>query len=303
MGDRDISVTVLPLAHSTRFEREPRYFSELVVWHQIVSLRLRVPLFLFATLAGCTVTTDLAGLVGPPLAEGDAAPPVTDAAPEAGPTTDASADVTGCARYPGAAFCVDFEQPSSLSAGLWTESDEKSTNGTLGLTQTNVVSPRNAALFDLTKVGACSYLQNTKGMPGTFSAVTTRLDLRIETEGIFNTVSFSVSPKLSFTLILAFGSNRSVRLFLQKNDEGTLTESAGKDDTLDVDPLGRWLPVSMNASSSTGTATATIATKTIVLPLPGDFVLKDPFSTVGPYCSSKPQRATIDDVVITTTTP
>ena len=56
------------------------------------------------------------------------------------------------------------------------------------------------------------------------------------------------------------------------------TAPAGMDDRLDVDPLGRWL-----------------------LALPDDFVLKDPVSTIGPYCSSKPQRATVDDVAITTT--
>jgi len=272
-----------------------------VVYSLIVSLRLRVPLLLVSALVGCTLTTDLAGLAGPPLAEGDAAPPTTDAATEAGPKTDAGADATGCARYPGAAFCVDFEQPSSLSAGTWTESDESSTNGTLGLTQANVVSPRNAALFDLTRVGPCHYLQNTKGLPGAFSAETTRLDLRIETEGIFNTISFPVAPKLSFSLILIFGTNREVRFFLQKNADGVFTAPAGMDDRLDVDPLGRWLPVSLTAASSSRTATATIGTKTIVLALPDDFVLKDPVSTIGPYCSSKPQRATVDDVAITTT--
>lgn len=271
-------------------------------------MRLRVPLLVVSALAGCTLTTDLSGLAGPPLAGGDAAPPVivtdadADVDADAGANPEAPAPPTGCARYPGAAFCVDFEKPSPLSTGTWTTSDENATNGTLGLTQTNVVSPTSAAFFDLTKVDGCSYLQLTKRLPGTFSTVTTRLDLRIEGEGIFNTVNFSVTPRLSFSLIIAFGTNRAVRFFAQRNADGVFTELAGRTDGLDVDPFGRWLPVAITATASPAPAkaTATIGTTTIVLPLPVDFVLKDPSSTIGPYCSNKLQRGTVDDVAITT---
>lgn len=279
-----------------------------MVYSRMLVVRLRVPLLVVSALAGCTLTTDLSDLAGPPLAGGDAAPPVTvtdaaidaDADADAGANPDAPAGPTGCARYPSAAFCVDFEKPSSLSTGTWTTSDENATNGILGLTQTNVVSPSNAAFFDLTKVDGCSYLQLTKRLPGTFSTVTTRLDLRIEGDGIFNTVNFSVTPKLSFSLIIAFGTNRAIRFFVQRNADGVFTEPAGRNDGLDVDPFGRWLPVAITATASPAKATATIGTTTIVLPLPVDFVLKDPSSTIGPYCSDKPLRGTVDDVAITT---
>jgi len=63
----------------------------------------------------------------------------------------------------------------------------------------------------------------------------------------------------------------------------------------------RWLSVSLTVESSTKKFTATIGNSTIEFPIIDDFVILNPSSTIGPYCSASKQQATVDDVVITTT--
>lgn len=227
------------------------------------------------------------------------------AAPDASVTqSDTSIEgLSGCARYGSPTFCVDFESPGALST-TWTSSDAVgSSRGTIVLSGANVVSPRNAAFFDLTKPsGDCTYLQLERGFPGNYRGFSFRADYRAETEGFFT--SFVVEPraKLFYNFLFRVAPLK-VSVSIQRYEE--LPDAAeryafvaGTDIPLVVDSRGRYVAVEVELLPGSANATLVVDGVRAPFTMPSDLTVTNPKLAVGPYCSPGTQRVTVDDVVL-----
>lgn len=256
-------------------------------------------------LVGCAVLTDLSGL-----SEGEPSGGVeggteaaTDAPSEAG-DGGAPADASGCARYTDASFCVDFEGPSPIAEGTWSELgdvDRQQPKRTITLTQQDPISPPNAVVFDLAGGGSdCEYVRLIKRFTGDWATMTTRFEQRAENEGIFLTQEFRVSAKLSFSLLVALGGDRLVRLFVQKNENFVVTEVAGVDVLAETRVVGRWASIAIEYRALP-TRSANLVIDGVVkssVALPPELVGRDPEVAIGPHCAGGPSRVTVDDVAV-----
>ena len=263
-----------------------------------------------AAIAGCSLLTDLSSLSsGGPLTDGGA----TDDGPTSATTGDgggeAGADsggdgsvpgASGCARYPSATFCVDFDGTNPLTPPTWTESDvqDPTPAGTISLTTAAPISAPNAARFELvTSVTKCRYLRLVKKLPGTFSGVVSRFDMRAEDPGVLFSLSVTVTPNLNYTILIALGVDKLVHLFAQQNVNGSITEIGGDNVDLDVAWVGRWINLALEYKSQpTKSVSLTVpGGRTLVVPLPATFVAIDPQVSIGPFCTGDLTRVTFDD--------
>ncbi len=272
-----------------------------------------VAAFAVAALAGCSLLTDLAGLSsGGPPNDGRA----TDAPrSEGGVTLEAStggeggadggvlADASGCARYPGATFCVDFDHPNDLATPPWTLNDalELPAPGTIALTSTGPISAPSAARFDLADLAPdCQYLRLGKQVDGTFTKLTAHVAMRSENDGVYFTMHSDAAANLSFSILVAMGISTSVRLFVQQRLNGTLTE-IGNDDALFASSwVGQWLDLTLEYTDSpTKSVSLTVpGLRKLTVGLPSTFVALNPDVGIGPYCYAKAAAATFDDFAI-----
>ena len=263
-----------------------------------------------AAIAGCSLLTDLSGLSsGGPLTDGGAAGDVAtgegglgEAGPDAG-GEGGGPGASGCARYPGATFCADFDGTNALSPQTWTENDalDPTPSGTISLTTAAPISAPNAARFELVASGSnCRYLRLVKKLPGTFGAIVSRFDLRAEDPGVLFALDVTAGPNLTFTILLALGVDKLMRLFAQQNLNGNMTEIGGENVDLDVPWAGRWLDLTLAYKSQpTKSVSLTIpGARTLVVALPASFVATDPRMMIGPFCTGTLTRATFDDVAI-----
>ena len=262
-----------------------------------------------AAIAGCSLLTDLSGLsTGGALADGgasgDALPSPSDGGRgEAGGNSGGDGGVpgaSGCARYPSATFCVDFDGTNPLAPPTWTESDalDPTPAGTISLTAAAPLSAPNAARFELLASGdKCRYLRLVKKLPGTFGGIVSRFDLRAQDPGVLFATNVTVNPNLNFTLLIALGIDRLVHLFAQQNLNGTMTEIGGDNVDVDVPWAGRWIDLTLEYKSQpTKSVSVTVdGARPLVVALPASFVATDPEVMIGPFCAGDLTRATFDD--------
>jgi hypothetical protein len=258
-------------------------------------------------LAGCSLLTDLGGLSsGGPLADGgsiDADSSATDSgASDAADTSsgDALVEAAGCARYPGAAFCVDFDGTNPLAVPAWTKNDalDPTPAGTITLTSSGPISAPSAARFALAaSANNCRYLRLVKKLPGTFGDVASRFAMRAEDPSVLFSLSVTVGPKLSFTALIALGIDKLVNFFVQQNLDGTITEIGGDNVNLDVPWAGQWLDFSVEYKSlpAKSISVTVPGARKLVIPLPDAFSAVDPQVSIGPFCNGTLTRATFDD--------
>ena len=145
-----------------------------------------------ASSVSCSLLVDTEGLAGSSTIA-DAAPDTSsvtldsssaDAKPEA-----ASADA-GCALYPDAAFCNDFEGPDPLSTNVWTETDVGTSAGTIALTTDTSESPTHAASLSVPASSpGCTYLQLSRLFPGPSSRIAVDLRVLVHQKGGFLSLS------------------------------------------------------------------------------------------------------------------
>jgi hypothetical protein len=257
--------------------------------------------------AGCSLVTDLSGLSsGGPLDDasvaGDGAGKDSGGVAEAG--SDGSGDgggpdASGCARYPGTTFCIDFDQPSPLAIPPWTENDALDTtpSGTIALTTSAPISAPNAARFELAaSADNCRYLRLVKKVPGTFGDIVTRFDMRAEDASVYFSLGVTINADLRFTILVSFEVGSAIHLFAQRGDS-TVTEIGSDSANLDVPWAGRWLAVTLEYKSQpTKGVTLTVpGARSLFVALPPAFVATDPQLTIGPYCNGILTRATFDD--------
>lgn len=273
--------------------------------------RLVVASLSLAAIAGCSLLTDLSSLSsGGPLTDGGAVGDVAtgtgegglgEAGPDAGGEGGAPG-ASGCARYPGATFCADFDGTNALAPPTWTENDalDPTPSGTISLTTTAPISAPNAARFELVKsMSTCRYLRLVKNLPGTFGGIVSRFDLRAEDPGVLFAMDVTVSPNLSFTILIALGVDKLIHLFAQQNLNGNIAEVGGENVDLDVPWAGRWIDLKLEyRSQPTKSVSLTVpGARTLVVALPATFVATDPRVMIGPFCTGTLTRATFDDVV------
>lgn len=235
----------------------------------------------------------------------DAASSVDGTVSEAGPDGgDGSArPEAGCGAYPGATFCVDFERPDPLGLGTWSETDyPDASTGVLSLVSQPVVSPRNAARFDLNKLdsGGCDYLRLERRFTGSFGGFTARTDLMVEGEGLYFTLASDGAGSNRYSLIVGV-SNRAVSLLFQKYDGNQFSTVSIEQISLDLVAYGRWLPISLEFVEAQGkTVRFSVGSQSLSVPAPMDYSAKNLNLGVGPYCMKGPAKATVDDVVLVT---
>ncbi len=267
-------------------------------------------------LAGCSLLTDLNGLSGggagggPPADGGSSTGDALSVSAEgsAGDAGDASSgdalvEASGCARYPTATFCADFDGTNPLAVPPWTENEaiEPTPPGTIALTASDPISPSSAARIELAKsMTPCRYLRLVKKLPGTFGNVRAHVAMRAEDPEVLFALSVTVSPTLGFTLLIALNGGTLVHFFAQQNLNGNMTQIG--DDNVDLDQPwpGRWLDVTVEYTSvPTKSASVTVAGgRKLVIPLPATFVATDPATSIGPFCANAVTRATYDDFAL-----
>lgn len=228
-----------------------------------------------------------------------------DAPPEASADAGDGGTVrpeAGCEAYPGAAFCVDFERPDPLGLGTWSDTDyPDASTGVLSLVSQPVVSPRNAARFDLAKLdGGCDYLRLERRFTGSFGGFKARLDLQVEGEGLYFSLSSEGAGPNRYGLIVGV-SNRAVSLLFQKYDGSQFSTVSLEQISLDLVAYGRWLPISLEYVEAQGkTVRFSVGAQSLSVTAPADYAAKNLNLGVGPYCMKGPARATVDDVVLVT---
>ena len=209
----------------------------------------------------------------------------------------------GCEAYPGATFCVDFERPDPLGLGSWSETDyPDASTGVLSLVSQPVVSPRNAARFDLAKLdsGGCDYLRLERRFTGSFGGFKARLDLQVEGEGLYFSLSSEGAGSNRYGLIVGV-SNRAVSLLFQKYDGSQFSTVSIDQISLDLVAYGRWLPISLAFVDAPGkTVRFSVGSQSLSVAAPADYAAKNLNLGVGPYCMKGPAKATVDDVVLVT---
>ena len=261
-----------------------------------------------ALVAGCSLFTDFGGLSGGPSVDagttdgsravaGDGA--ALDAA-DGGTTADAS----GCARFPDASFCVDFDRPAALTTGTWSEIEPTTpADRTIDLTTLAPVSPPNAAAIQLrnASAGDCKYLRLIRRFSGALTRTSVRFAVRAETSGVVVSTTFGVRAGLSFDVLVSFDEDRQVHLFVQRNTNNNITEEGASNVFLASRLIGRWVEMTVDYTITPNAATVTVEGQVATVPLRPDLIGRDPEASFGAFCAATPTQFAYDDVAITVT--
>ena len=231
----------------------------------------------------------------------------TDSRPsDSGPFLDRTAPepLVGCARYPTASFCEDFESASSLTIARWTRvptSNPPNTN--VALTSLNVTSPSNAVVFETVQTQApCTPFELVKAVPGTPNRLSLRADLRAQYVGSYlsvrvgkpgaeRTISVTVSEKGLGVVVVR----------LKPSDAGISVEISTESITLNAGPLGRFVSVSLDLERFPQELSLDAEGFKKTIELGPDFAIEDAQVAIGAGCAEARQRATFDDVAVITT--
>ncbi len=208
-------------------------------------------------------------------------------------------DASGCGRYPGAAFCVDFDKTGDLAPSTWSTIETTGPSRTIALTTTAPLSPPNAVVLDLQDAvaGQCKYLRLRKRLTGGTTRTSVHFAVRASTAAVPMTIDFDVTNTLSFSLLVALGKPTLVHFFIQQNDNSNITEVGSADVELTTPLLDRWLEMTMEYTSQpSNLATLTVGSDKLTIPVPSNLVGHDPDIGFGPYCASMPTRFAFDDI-------
>ena len=269
--------------------------------------RLLVLASIFAT--GCTLAVSLDGLAGPPVIAGDGGVDATSAV-DGAPTdagTEAAVAVVGCARFPDAAFCQDFDDPkTALAPASWSDPPLDTTRGSASLVSEGASSAPNAVRLALTTTPTdCEYVQLSRSFADRFSALTTKVSARIDSGGAFLAVIAAPSSRSgpTYRVLLALADTKDgVYAAVQKHLNGNFTDFSSQTLVLTTPPIGRDLALSVEL---TGAPTPSVklreGSQVLDLPAPSDLVIEDALVQIGPYCLGRPVAFTFDDLVVFTT--
>ena len=264
--------------------------------------------------AGCSLlvdTSNLAGTASNVLADAalDAAMEIrtdaggaADAGAEADAHVDADATPTGCARYPDAAVCDDFDEPGSLSTPVWTNADVDSSIGTLTLTTDASISPPSAASFFVRpNMPLCSYQTLFRRFLGTYR--TFSMQASVYMGNPFNSVLLTGHSKtfagLTYSFIVQILSTAVTVRIQSFGGANPSTDGVLFDVFPDSSPIGRWVPLTITYIASTNTLGLTAGNAHEEKVLPADFVARDPTVSFGPYCTDgNAASMLLDDVVV-----
>jgi hypothetical protein len=220
-------------------------------------------------------------------------------------TTDANA--RGCALYPDATFCQDFDDPvTALSTTTWTSTDVGEPQGKIELVDAGAVSPPNAARIALVDAGAgCGYVQLSRKFQGTYAKMVARFSVRPETQGNFVAMVGAPSnlPVATYRVVLGIykpsASSGSLAVYVQKYQASTPSDFTSGEIPFDVDPYGRTIDVSIEMTASPNPRmVVTQDGKKLELAVPPTLPITDPRVDFGPYCRGTAAAFAFDDVAM-----
>ena len=214
-----------------------------------------------------------------------------------GPTDDAGA--RGCARYPDAAFCVDFESAESLGPRTWT---------TTWVTDAAAIDlldggfeSAHAAAFSIAGDASCANATLDRNIVKPFSRIVAKANLRLETPASSLIFHFTGADGTQVNVVSSLDSERRTFLVVQsiRSDGGSTTESSGAD--LVLTPLGTWVEAELSLDMRTTPATARFTLADVAtepVPLSDGFAAEKPVFTLGAWCVGRTVRFAVDDVRI-----
>lgn len=309
---RRVAATRADAVHRTEAAGRGRLRLTRAVWSGTLSW-MRGLVFGVCFAAGCTLAVDLDGLAGEAPGgdsglEGsaaiDAAPP--DGGAEAGADADpeAAAPAVGCARFPDASFCQDFDDAkAALASATWNGPPLAIATGSATLTAEGAVSVPNAARIALTMpVTDCNTVQLSRLFPGRSSALTTSVSVRPGGAGTFLAViaAPSTTTGATYRVLLSIPpENNRVNAFVQMHLNGTFSGFSFDVLPMTLPPVGRNLALTVELVGAPSPSVIVREGKQLVtLPAPSDLLIKDATVALGPYCESAPVAFTFDDVVV-----
>lgn len=243
-------------------------------------------------IASCSLFTDLGALSGGPAGTGETG---VDGGDAAIPMVDAA----GCGRFADASFCIDFEGPSPTLAPPWTESEMRSGAGAgvIALTTVDPISPPNAVRISAPGVsGGCDYLRLIKRFSGNATGVTAKYRVRTASANPHFALGTKGSPGLSFSVIVALGTPRTVTMIVQRNNNSTVTSVAQESKDLTAPWPGRWLDVKVELTTLPSPKVTLFADEVrIDVALPAEFAANDPDLSIGGYCFGSDVLFDFDD--------
>jgi hypothetical protein len=185
-------------------------------------------------LAACSLVTSLDGLTGGPSTDAAVDAPVDDAALDSHadaplPITDGGTDATDadagpwCARHPSQ-FCVDFDQPPSISARwdtIFYPSNDAAA-ATIALDGVTFVSGPSSALVKLPMGGSCRFAGLEYVVPGSAKEVHFAYDVRMtDATPHQGTVLDFAYPNWDCNYFIAQSNTGSTYLYEQSYAPGT----------------------------------------------------------------------------------
>jgi hypothetical protein len=219
---------------------------------------------------------------GPTLADADASTTPFDATT---PATDAPIDApnlpTGCAKYPDANFCTDFESDASFGRSLWTDYATDNDAATLFRASDSPISPPFSAVFDApTATKGCLYFRNTRRVGGTFKKGHIRFSIKpSKTLGIFFVLT-ATGVGATMTQLVHFNTLTNLRMYSQRADSSGVSTSDSQTIALNLAPADEWHEVSLDIDK---TAKLTFDGQTVENALASGYSLRDPILSIGPY--------------------
>ncbi len=279
---------------------------------------LSIAVSVLVTAAGCSLVVGTDGLsgeapgIGPSDAASGDAPEVSLDGAQAtdAPALDGGdAGLRGCALYPDATFCQDFDDPATaLSVAPWSASDVGEPGGAITLVSAGAASPPNAARLALFDAGTgCKYIQLSKNFPGTFSGLTARLSVRPESNSNFLAVVAAPTslPGASYRILVSFdklaASKSQLYAFVQKYESGVFSDFSSGTIDYSIDPFGGQtfdVTVEMKAAPNASIIVREGARQLVLAAPPALKITSEARVDIGPYCSDMPATFTFDDVAV-----
>jgi hypothetical protein len=259
--------------------------------------------------ASCSLFTDLGGFTG---GDGpDAAGPADGAAPPGQGASDAAgADVpdapaaTGCARFPGATYCNDFDRGDPLGPLAWTAVDRDVPFGSIDVVSDDRVSAPSAARVVVSSSDGCAFLTATRRTSGTFARVTARFAARPTTRGVFASFEAWVNDTTFYDVLLASDGPTMLMAWVQEHRGGVQRDLDRTMLPLPVSMFARWNELAFEVETAPSRSIVIRAdNQTATLPMPEDFALNEPRLVLGSWCSPIPTEMRFDDVAIFATPP
>lgn len=258
-----------------------------------------------AALVGCwslTTTIDLTGGAGSTAAvdggNGSDAALADGSSAEGGDGGTVDAAVVGCARFPGAFFCNDFERADAIGDTVWSHRNQPA-GSSIDLITSDFVSPTHAAKISMSS-GSCTFVLLEQQVPGAATRVSLRTSLRIGSASL-GPLSFNINKGdgSSYPIILDVRDNGELAVMVQHVVSSNVTNFPEGSASFGGSPFGAWQDAELTLETMPKrVARARVGTTIAETDLPSEIPMTDVTTSVGIYCSNGAHTVLVDDVVV-----